>query len=147
MERIYFETEQTTITRSKGYIEYDTNFTQLYHSFQKVAAKFKSVSEMCILLHFCRVASSHGVITTSNRDYDIFIKEHLAMGGASVNRFTFSKAVKNMTDNKILVKVSKGIYQLNPLLIWNDSLQNRKEVITEIAQAEQPLRTQYLISK
>ena len=69
------------------------------------------------------------------------------MGGASVNRFTFSKAVKNMTDNKILVKVSKGIYQLNPLLIWNDSLQNRKEVITEIAQAEQPLRTQYLISK
>jgi hypothetical protein len=52
-----------------------------------------------------------------------------------------------MTDNKVLVKISKGVYQLNPLLIWNDSIESRKEIITDISKAETPLRTQYLLNK
>lgn len=146
-KRMYFETEQVITTRTKGYIEYETNFTQLYHSFQKVATKFKSVSEMCILLHYCREATNNGIITTNEQDYNKFIDEHLRMGGASINRVNFSKAIKNMTDNKVLVKMSKGVYQLNPLLIWNDSIESRKEIITDISKAEAPIRTQYLLNK
>lgn len=145
MKRIYFETEQVTTVKSKGYIEYDTNFTQLYHSFQRVATKFKSVSEMCILLYFCRTANSHGVVNTSESDYDKFIAEHTSLGGSSINRFSFSKSIKNMTDNKVLIKLSRGQYQLNPLLIWNDSINSREKIITEIGKTETPIKTQYLI--
>jgi hypothetical protein len=146
-KRMYFETEQVITTRTKGYIEYETNFTQLYHSFQKVATKFRSVSEVCILLHYCRVASNKGIITTNEQDYDKFIDEHRRMGGDSISRINFSKAIKNMTDNKVLIKLSRGVYQLNPLLIWNDSVESRKEIIEDISKTEEPIKTQYLLNK
>jgi len=144
---MYFETKQVVTTRTKGYIEYETNFTQLYHSFQKVATKFKSVSEVCILLHYCREANNKGVITTNEKDYDKFICEHIQMGGNPINRINFSKAIRNMSDNKVLIKLSRGVYQLNPLLIWNDSVESRKEIIEDISKTEDSIKVQYLLNK
>lgn len=145
MKRVYFETEEQKITRTKGWIEYDTDFTQIYHSFQKLINKFKSVSEMAILFYYCTECNKNGMISTSEDDYNKFIKRNTELGGESINRATFTKCIRNLTENKILIKSTRGVYQLNPLLIWNDSITSRKEYIDNIIESEEPVKTKYLI--
>jgi hypothetical protein len=41
--RIYFQTEEITTVKKKGYIEIDEDFTQVYKSFNLIAPKIKSV--------------------------------------------------------------------------------------------------------
>lgn len=145
MKRIYFEKKEVKITRVKGYMEYDTDFTQFYHSFQKLIVKFKSIAEVSVLFHYCMECDKGGMITTSEADYNKFIKKQEEIGGHPINRITFAKCIRNLTDNKIFIKVSRGVYQLNPMLIWNDSIEKRKEVIEDISHSELPIQTKYLI--
>jgi arginine repressor len=103
------------------------------------------VSEIAILFHYCTNCDKGGFITTTEADYDSFIKEQVKLGGNSINRITFAKSIKNLTANKVLIKASRGVYQLNPLLIWNDTIEKRKEVIEEITHSDVPTKTKYLI--
>lgn len=131
-KRIYFETFETKTVRKKGYVDVDDSYTQVYHCLFKLAFKMKSVVETQLLFYFCTKATNVGVFNTDDRSYKEFLKHSDANGGGTISRVTFTSAIKNLTENQILIKLARGQYQLNPFLLWKSSKEDRSEHIEEI---------------
>ncbi len=132
MKRIYFQTEEIKTVKKKGYVEIDDSYTQVYDCLFKIAFKMKSIVETQLLFYFCSKATEQGVFYTDDKSYKEFVKHAELNGGASISKVTYFSAIKNLLDNKVIVKIAKGQYQLNPFLLWKASSSERLEHIEEI---------------
>lgn len=132
MKRIYFQTEEIKTVKKKGYVEVDDSYTQVYDCLFKLAFKMKSIVETQLLFYFCSKATEQGVFNTDDKSYKEFVKHAEINGGTSISKVTYFSAIKNLSENKIIVKLTKGQYQLNPMLLWKSTSSERIEHIEEI---------------
>lgn len=126
--RIYFQTEEITTVKKKGYIEIDEDFTQVYKSFNLIAPKIRSVWSWQLLFWIMANATteSNGVVL-GNQAFEKFSK-HLTKPITSV---TFYNCVKDLVDAGCLTKVGKGHYYLNPYIFWFADKASRVEFIQD----------------
>lgn len=145
-KRIYFQTEETKTVKKKGYIEIDDSYTQVYDCLAKLSFKMKSISESQILFFFFTKATENGVILTDERIFKEYLAFSKANGGVEISRVTFTTAIKNLTDAQILVKLSRGQYQLNPFILWKSSKDDRIDNIESIMKiTDKSEQSKYLI--
>lgn len=143
MKRLYYETETETRTvKKKGYIEVDDQYTQIYDSLSRLTFKMKSLTEVQLMFFFCINSNDHGIFSSNERSYLDFIRYTKANQGAEISKVTFFNSIKNLADNKIFIKLNRGQYQLNPFLIWRDSLNERTDAITLICESEDKIKYQ-----
>ena len=57
---------------------------------------------------------------------------------------TFQRCLLNLVNAKIVIKLSRGQYQLNPFVIWKNTLSEREEHITEILESDS-IKPNYII--
>jgi len=132
MKRLYTETEEIKITRKKTYVDIDDSYTQMYDSIGKLVVRCKSLHEIN-LMFFASVNSNANGYFSSNEDFYNKFNTHLKTnGGKTISRVSFTTTISNLVNNKILVKFSRGQYQLNPLLIWRDEIGKRNEEVVQI---------------
>jgi hypothetical protein len=137
MKRVYYEVEKKIETISKkGYVEVDDNYTQMYDSLSKLSFKMKSLVENQFLFFACTHANDEGVFLSDERMFNRFNKYAEENGGKSVNRATFTRSIQNLTESKIFIKLNRGQYQLNPFLLWRDSVTERTNVLTTICESK-----------
>lgn len=147
MKRIYFDKREVKVTQTKGYFELDEDYTQIYNSLFRLTGKMKSKVDFQLFTYLCSTASSNGMIYTNQGFYEKFNLLNMQNGAESITRTTFQNSIKNLTDGKILIKVGKGEYQLNPFYIWKDTIQKRKEVTTEIQQLPPSEKDKFLLKE
>lgn len=140
MKRYYFETEETKVTKKKGYIEIEENYTQVYDNLLKLTFNMKSITEIQLLFYLCTHSNDQGIFNNNQLLLENFNKE----SPSTISRPTFYTALQNLCNNKIIIKLTKGQYQLNPLVIWRDSLSNREEHIIEILESDS-IKPKYLL--
>jgi hypothetical protein len=136
MKRLCFETEETKITRKKGYIEVDDNYTQIYDNLSKLTFKMKSLVEAQLMFYLCTKVSNEGYFYSNQLLYTNFKSFSKDAGGINITDRTIATAIKNLSENKIIIKHAKGQYQLNPFLIWKDSIADRSKLITDLCRSE-----------
>lgn len=131
-KRLYFETTETVTKNSKGWVEIDTDFTQVYDCFSKLSVKLKSIVSVKLLFWFLshETNKSNG-ITTGQHVYDKFIKYLVSEGGESVALRTFKSAVEELTTVGALTRVGRGHYYLNPYVFWRDDKKERINFIMD----------------
>ena len=140
MKRVYYEVEKKIETISKkGYVEVDDSYTQMYDNMARLTYNMKSLVEVQLMFFFCVESNSSGVFSTDDRMFEKFIKHSEKNGGKAITKMTFFTAIKNLTNNKIFIKLNRGQYQLNPFLIWRDSLTERTDTIATICESEENL--------
>jgi len=132
MKKIYFQTEETKITKKKGYIEVEDNYTQMYDNLSKLTFKMKSLVEIQLMFYLCTKSFNDGYFYSNQLLFNNFRKYTKVNDGKEVTDMTLATAIKNLSENKIIIKHAKGQYQLNPFLIWKDSLSEREELITDL---------------
>jgi len=126
--RIYYQKEEVTTVKKKGYIEIDEDFTQVYKSFNLIAPKIRSVWSWQLLFWVMANATtdSNGVVL-GGQSYEKF-NTQLTKGITSA---TFYSCVKDLVDAGCLTKVGKGHYYLNPYIFWNSDKTSRIEFIQD----------------
>ena len=132
MKKIYFQTEETVLTKKKGYIEVDDSYTQIYDNLSKLVFQMKSLVEVQLMFYLCTKATNEGYFYSNKLLFDNFRKFSTSHNGKEVTDMTLATAIKNLSDNKIIIKHAKGQYQLNPFLIWKDSISERENLISDL---------------
>lgn len=131
-KRYYFETEETHITKKKGYIEIDMDYVQVYHCFNNIAPKINSPVTFKLLfwLLATKMNDSNG-LDTSIHSFDDFNKhlEKECGPNCKVTYRTFMRSIVELKDAGALTKVGKGHYYANPNMFWTLGKEERIENI------------------
>jgi hypothetical protein len=133
-KRIYFETTETTVKNKKGFIEIDTDFTQVYDCFNKVCVHMKSITAVKLLFWLlAHEANKSNGIRSGNEIYLKFIKYLQDEGAEIVTERTFQNCFDELCNIKALTKISRGQYYFNPHIFWRDEKGERVNFITDEA--------------
>lgn len=133
MSRYYYNTEETVTTKKKGYIEIEDNYTQVYDNVLDLTKKLSSLLDMQIFLYLAKNSNKHNVFNTS-KTLQTDIKKDLEK---EFNEATFYKCIERLVNAKLLIKLTKGQYQLNPLTVWRESQVDRRKIIDAIIDGKQ----------
>lgn len=131
-KRIYFETTETVTKNSKGWVEIDTDFTQVYDCFSKLSVKLKSIVSVKLLFWLLsHEANKSNGISSGQHVYDKFIKYLTDEGSEGIAMRTFKSAFEELTSIGALTRVGRGHYYLNPYVFWRDDKKERINFIMD----------------
>ena len=131
-KRIYFEDETTTVRKRKGYVEVDTDFTQVYDCFSKLSAKIKSIVTVKLLFWLLsHEANKSNGISSGKHVYAKFIDYLRKEGGGEVTERTFQSCFEELTSIGAITKVGRGQYYFNPYVFWRDDKKDRIDFIID----------------
>lgn len=129
-KKIFFETEETRVTKRKGWIEFDTDFIQVYNSFCDIGRHIKSATAFKLLFWLlANHSNSRNGFSTSTALFVDFNK-HLGEGEAITYR-TFINCINELVEVKAVNKICKGHYYFNPYVFWKDDKEERQQFITD----------------
>ncbi len=133
-KRIFFETTETTVKNKKGYIEIDTDFTQVYDCFSKLSVKLRSITSVKLLFWLLsHEANKNNGISSGKQVFARFLKYLKSEGADTISERTFQSSFEELTSIKALTRVGKGQYYLNPYVFWRDDKSERISFITDEA--------------
>lgn len=132
MKRLYFKKEEKVIRQVQGYIEIPDEYTQVYDDIMPLLDKFSS-TEIKILLILSKRANEDNGIYITNHVYEEIVKDFQK----KFTRRYFYMCIEKLTNEKMLVKLSKSSYHVNPLYIWRNEQKKRDELVEEIYNGNQ----------
>lgn len=139
-KRIYYEDTQTTVTQKKGWIEVDTDFTQVYDCFSKISVKLKSITSVKLLFWLLsHEANKSNGINSGKSVYERFIKYLEAEGVEAVTERTFQNCFEELRSIEVITKVGRGQFYFNPYLFWRDDKSERVNFIVDEAKEKKHL--------
>jgi len=131
-KRIYFETTETVTKNSKGWVEIDTDFTQVYDCFSKLSVKLRSIVSVKLLFWLLsHEANKSNGISSGEAIYNKFVKYLHDEGVEDVALRTFKSAFEELTKVGALTRVGRGHYYLNPYVFWRDDKKERISFIMD----------------
>lgn len=136
MKRLYFQTEEVITKTKKGYVEIEDSYTQVYDNLLSLSFKMKGATDTSLMFFLFKQSTKVGVFSTNQHLYDQFCTDSVKAGKLAVTRQAFNNSVRHLSDLKIIVRLSKGHYQLNPFLIWKDSSKEREYHIEQIMKSD-----------
>lgn len=131
-KRIYFETTETVTKNSKGWVEIDTDFTQVYDCFSKLSVKLRSIVSVKLLFWLLsHEANKSNGISSGTAIFDKFSKYLTDEGVDGIALRTFKSAFEELTTVGALTRVGRGRYYLNPYVFWRDDKKERINFIMD----------------
>jgi hypothetical protein len=142
IRRFYFEKTETITKQSKGWIEVDMDFVQVYDSFSKFGVKVKSIVTFKLLFWLLshEVNKKNG-ISSGQVVYDRFNNFLNEQGAEIIAMRTFQNSFEELIKIEALTRVGKGHYYFSPYLFWKDSKKERIDFLTDEAKDKKPLST------
>lgn len=131
MKRIYFETTETITRQQKGWVEVDTDFTQVYNCFKQISKQIHSPTSWKLL--FWLLSEEANKQNGFRTDKDVFerFNKYLSSDCESckISRTTFQNSINELVRCKSITLVSKGFYYFSPYIFWKDDKEKRLEFI------------------
>lgn len=125
-KRIYFETEKTTVTKTKGWVEIDLDYTQVYKSLgDKCIASLDSILAVKLMFWAFTQINDENMFTFNDHKIEEFNQWLEENKGKRYNKRSVYIALKELITKGIVIKWSNGSYQLNPVFIWTDAIEKR----------------------
>jgi hypothetical protein len=128
-KRIYFETEETTIKKKKGWIDIDIDFIKLYMSLTKIIVNLKGMATVKLLCWTFSQVNGENMFSFNKTKIKEFNKYLENNNSEPYNERSVYNALKELVDNNIVIKWSNGSYQLNPNYLWTNGEVERVESI------------------
>lgn len=133
MSRYYFKTEEKITKQKQGYVEVEDNYTQIYDNVLSLTLKLNSLLDIQILLYLSKNCNQQNVFNANSLMYHRIQKE---LNKIFTER-TFYNSLKTLSDAKLIVKLTKGQYQINPLAVWRESQKDRADIINAILEGKE----------
>ena len=136
MARVYFETEENVSRKKKMWVDIDVNYTQMYDNIFKSIGKLKSHLDVMLVLYMTRKMNKDNVIMFNGMTTDAFINDLFDVGNHKYSKAAVTKALVNLIEAKLIVRLTRGQYHVNPMFFWKDDIIKRVEQIKEGAMAK-----------
>ena len=133
MSRYYFKTEEKITKQKQGYVEVEDNYTQIYDNVLSLTLKLNSLLDIQILLYLSKNCNQQNVFNANSLMHQRIQREL----DKTFTERTFYNSLKTLSDAKLIVKLTKGQYQINPLAIWRESQKDRAEIINAILEGKE----------
>ena len=137
-KRVFFETSEVVQKTKHGYVDLDMDYFQFYNAaFNQVASLSSSCSKDFILWVMGRVSEDNG-FAYSRKMYAQFNE---ALGSIarpkSYSESTLKAAIRELTDVGIIIRMSRGVYRVNPKLFWSSDVADRVRSVKEMEQEQE----------
>ena len=132
-KRFFFEKEETRITKIKGYIDLEMDFTQLYHNIFEYAISLEDKWSCKYLFWILTKANDYGYFSQSKVTIQNFLddlKEKQCKFIPSIK--SIQDAMTELVKKNIVIKHSNSHYQLNSKIFWNGTLDSRLEDVKHL---------------
>lgn len=131
-KRFYYKEETKMSTNTTGYVEIETDFTQVYDAFSELAPKVKSTCTISLLFWLLSHESNkNNNITSGKSVFERFIKHIEQHGGTKVTERTFHNAFDELVKHGVATKVGRGHYYINPHFFWRGDKNARINFIVD----------------
>lgn len=124
--RIFFETEEVIRKTKRGYIDLDMDYFQFYNvAFRYIASLSNSCSKDFILWIMSRVDEKNEFLYNKTV-YEDFIKSLAEINKPKIYKEnTLHAALAELVKCKVIFRISRGRYKVNPQLFWTGSITSR----------------------
>lgn len=133
MSRYYFKTEEKITKQKQGYVEVEDNYTQIYDNVLSLTLKLNSLLDIQILLYLSKNCNQQNVFNANSLMHQRIQREL----DKTFTERTFYNSLKTLSDAKLIVKLTKGQYQINPFTVWRESQKDRSEIINAILEGKE----------
>jgi hypothetical protein len=129
-KRIFFETEEVVRKTRRGYIDLNMDYFQFYNiAFHYIASLSNNCAKDFILWIMSRVDGNNEFMYNKTI-YDDFIKDLATIARPKTyTENTLHVSIRELIDNKILDRIGRGKYRVNPALFWSDDTTKRIEAV------------------
>lgn len=132
-KKLYVKTEEEVIRRKTTSITVEMDFVQMYSTLLDYLVGIKSVWSVKYLLWIISsMNDSNDTKTTSIADFIAYIK---TKGIVPPAERTMKDVIKELLDNKLIIRLGRGFYKINPMLFWKDNSGARLENIEHLTSA------------
>lgn len=132
-KRFFFEKEETKITKIKGYIDLEMDFTQLYKNVYKYIIHLEDKWACKYLFWLITRTNDYGYIDHSKSSIQLFLDD------IKTEDVKFVPSIKSVQDamtelvkKGIVIKHSNSNYQLNSKIFWSGTLDSRLENVKHL---------------
>lgn len=133
MSRYYFKTEEKITKQKQGYVEIEDNYTQIYDNVLNLTLKLNSLLDIQILLYLTKNCNKQNVFNANALMYQKLQNEL----NKTFTERTFYNSLKTLSEAKLIIKLTKGQYQINPFAVWRESQKDRADVINAILEGKE----------
>lgn len=124
-KKVTVEVQESTIKRVTKTTEIDFDFTQVYDCMYSLSFALKSPISFQILFYVLRSIDSSNMLVINKIIFDKFNEEKKSHGFKEISEQTFYNCIKELTKAKIITKMTRGTYFVNPYILWKDDKENR----------------------
>jgi hypothetical protein len=134
-KRLYYEKEETVVKKTTGYIEVDLDFIQVFRDILESVMHLNTLASTKILFYIMTQTTERtGLFSTTQNSYDDYSKWCIKRKFTPFSIITYRNSIKELFDCGIILKVSKGNYRMNPMYIWGDKIENRNNLVIDLAE-------------
>jgi len=130
-KKVAVKTEESLIKRTVQTVEIDFDFTQVYDCMYSLSFRLRSASSFQLLFYFLKHMSADNMIGITSEIYNNFASEMKQHSGKTISRQQFYNCLSDLTNAKIITKITRGQYFLNPHVLWRDDKLKRIEFIKQ----------------
>lgn len=127
-KRIYFQTEKTVVTKTKGWIDIETDYTQIYHNIFLHTKNLKSKYCLHYLLWIMTRLGKENMIPHNEYVLQEFCNEFEDKPSIG----TVRNAITELIKAKLILKFSNTSYAMNPVVFWGEDINKRIEHIKHL---------------
>ena len=130
-KRLYYETTEVITRKKKGWIEVDTDFTQVYDCFKEISKNINSPTSWKLLFWLLsEEANKQNGFRTGKATYQRF-NAYLSKDckKCGISNATFYNSINELEKCKAITQFGRGFYYFSPYIFWKDEKTKRDEFI------------------
>jgi hypothetical protein len=130
IKKIKIKEEEVLVRKTIRHIEADFDFTQIYDWFYAMSMRIKSAKTFNILFYMLKDVANDNILNIGKDKFEGFNAQYEKLTGEKgIIEKTFYNCIKELEDNSIIKRLSKGRYSVNYHLIFRDEKDKRIELI------------------
>lgn len=130
-KRVQVKTETKIIERTTQTVEIDFDFTQVYDCMYSLSFQLRSPISFQLLFYILKTVAEDNMVYLGKDVYRKFNKEMQEHSNNGISEQSFYNCIKELIAAKIMTKISRGSYFLNPYVLWKDDKNKRVEFIRD----------------
>ncbi len=127
--RIYYQTQETVTTHKKGWVELEIDFVQVFHKALTTMLKVQYLNSIKLMFFLLKKYPDDGLFEFNETLIEEFNQTLHQSGNQPIKRTQVEKYMTELTSLRLLIRVKRGSYHINPHAFWADALEERIELL------------------
>lgn len=132
MSRLYYETEEIVVKKKKGWVDIDSDFTQVYDCFADISKHINNPTSWKLLFWLlANESNKHNGFRTNasvRKKFNSYLTTN-SIKPKPIAKQTFYNALDELEKAKAITQVERGFYYFSAFIFWRNNKEERLQFI------------------